>query len=114
MTKEVEFTAADGTQRKAHYGAGKQPWDYIVEFGWAPYFAAGNVLKYVRRAAFKNGPDDLEKARWYYRELIRIYIDTAHTDIDQHGMIHVALSRLAHELTYYEKELLKPHPEFHI
>lgn len=69
---EPEFTAADGTVRKAHYGEGKQPWDHIVEAGWGPAFAAGNVLKYVRRAAAKNGEDDLAKARWYCAELMKL------------------------------------------
>lgn len=66
---EPEHVAQDGTVRKSHYGAGRQPWDDIREWGWAPHFAAGNVLKYVRRAAAKNGEDDLKKARWYWAEL---------------------------------------------
>ena len=44
-----EALGSDGTTRKAHYGQGKQPWDYIVEAGWAPEFAAGCVLRYLRR-----------------------------------------------------------------
>ncbi len=69
---EPEITAADGTVRKAHYGAGKQPWDIIVETGWGAQFAAGNVLKYVRRAAAKNGDDDIAKARRYFKRLVEM------------------------------------------
>ena len=69
-TPEPEITDAAGIQRKAHYGSGRQPWDDIVEAGWAPAFAAGNVLKYVRRAAAKNGEDDIAKAKWYLMRLI--------------------------------------------
>lgn len=69
---EPEIEGIDGTTRKAHYGAGRQPWDDIKDFGWGPAFAAGNALKYVRRAAAKNGEDDLKKARWYYDELNKL------------------------------------------
>lgn len=67
--KEPEHIAADGTVRKDHYGAGRQPWDDIVAAGWGPIFSAGNALKYVRRYAAKNGEDDLEKGRWYMSRL---------------------------------------------
>lgn len=66
-----EFKAEDGTTRKDYYGAGRQPWDDIIDAGWGAAFAAGNVLKYVRRT--KGNPDDLEKARWYYARIIERY-----------------------------------------
>jgi hypothetical protein len=74
MIKEPEFIAPDGTVRKQHYGSGKQPWDLIREANWAAEFAAGNALKYVRRAAAKNGADDIEKAKWYFAELEKMTI----------------------------------------
>lgn len=63
-----EFTAADGTIRKAYYGAGRQPFDDIVSAGWGPAFAAGNVLKYLRRD--KDQEHSLRSARWYWREIV--------------------------------------------
>ena len=40
----------DKAERKSHYGDGKQPWDTLCEeTPWAVAFAAGNVLKYLRR-----------------------------------------------------------------
>lgn len=57
----------DDTQRKRHYGAGKQPWDTIKELGWAAEFAASNVLKYMRRV--KDREHSVESARWYYARL---------------------------------------------
>ena len=69
---EPEFLHDDGTVRKEHYGRGRQPWDDIVEQGWGPAFAAGNALKYVRRHGAKNGADDLEKGRWYWRRLVEL------------------------------------------
>lgn len=58
---------ADGTVRKAHYGSGEQPWDIIVRMGYGPHFAAGNVLKNLRRD--KEPEHSLESARWYYARL---------------------------------------------
>lgn len=34
-------------------------------------FLKGNVLKYIHRYKFKNGVEDLNKAKWYLEELIR-------------------------------------------
>ncbi len=53
--------------RQPWYGDGRQPWDDIVLAGWAPEFAAGNVLKYLRRT--KAPEHSLESARWYYQRL---------------------------------------------
>lgn len=72
IAKEPEIKGIDGTVRKAHYGEGRQPWDDIKDAGWAPDFAAGNALKYVRRHEAKNGQDDLDKGRWYFAELIKM------------------------------------------
>lgn len=33
-------------------------------------YLVGNILKYVSRYPFKNGLEDLEKARWYLNKLI--------------------------------------------
>src|SRR4051812_22769312 len=63
---EPEHVAKDGSIRKQHYGPDRQPIDDIEDAGWGPAFCAGNALKYVRRAANKNGADDLKKGRWYY------------------------------------------------
>lgn len=62
-----ETPGADGTVRKAHYGDGVQPWDLIVAAGWASEFAAGCVLRYLRRT--KDPEHSLESARWYWARL---------------------------------------------
>lgn len=62
---------ADGSTRKAHYGSGEQPWDAIKRLGWAPEFAAANVLKYLRRT--KDPEHSLQSARWYYDRLKELY-----------------------------------------
>jgi hypothetical protein len=98
--REPEFTAPDGTVRKKHYGDGKQPWDTMVELGWAPVFAAACALKYVRRYRSKNGEDDLDKGRWYYARL---------TELVASGGTNVAIivMQLERELTPTELALLR-------
>ena len=34
------------------------------------YYLQGNIMKYVWRYRYKNGKEDLEKARWYLDKLI--------------------------------------------
>lgn len=100
MTAEPEITGIDGTVRKAHYGAGRQPWDDIKLLGWAPEFAAGNALKYVRRHAAKNGDDDLAKGRWYFAELVKLSFSKARAT--------QVLGELLREITAEERKLLDP------
>lgn len=33
-------------------------------------YLVGNIIKYLSRYHFKNGPEDLEKARWYLNKLL--------------------------------------------
>jgi hypothetical protein len=106
MINEPEHIAEDGTTRKSHYGAGKQPWDFIVEAGWGPEFAAGNVLKYIRRAPNKNGADDVKKARWYYAELLKwVALGRGSVDLNAHPA-RLAFHKLMEMLTYEERQLL--------
>ena len=36
------------------------------------YYLQGNILKYLWRYRYKNGTEDLKKARWYLDKLIKI------------------------------------------
>lgn len=45
-----------------------QPWDIID--AWGLDFYAGNVLKYLLRAKYKNGVEDLKKARHFLDKMI--------------------------------------------
>jgi hypothetical protein len=94
------FIAADGTVRQSYYGDGKQPWDIIVEQGWGMYFAASNVLKYIRRK--KDGAKDLEKARWYFNALREI-VRGPHLRTDHYLDSLACMERLRHLLTDGEK-----------
>jgi len=58
-----------------HYRKAIQPWDIIEE--WELNFWAGNVLKYLLRYPYKNGVEDLEKAKHYLEYLIKKEKDAA-------------------------------------
>src|SRR5262245_49677170 len=74
MANENEATVRDdGTQRKAHYGSGRQPWDDIKAARWGPAFAASNVLKYKRRT--KDPAHSHESAQWYWDRLNEMIAD---------------------------------------
>ncbi len=38
-------------------------------------YLLGNIIKYMSRYHFKNGQEDLEKARWYLNKLIELQLD---------------------------------------
>lgn len=63
--------ATDGTVRQSYYGNGKQPWDEMKGGSLASPFAAGSVLKYMRRTKGERAAD-IEKAVWYYNELLKM------------------------------------------
>lgn len=61
---------ADNINQPPHYTYGDiEIIDFIeqVTKGYKPElaFAIGNAIKYISRANYKNGKEDLEKARWY-------------------------------------------------
>lgn len=104
-TIEPEFTSTDGTVRKQHYttdSEGNQPWDVITKVGWGPGFAAGNVLKYLRRN--KDVEDSHKKARWYWQELHKL----GRSDVPKDRVEGtLALCKLVHILTDDEIVMLK-------
>ena len=59
----------DVLKNPSHYTQGGiEPLDYIIANNMS--FLEGNVVKYVTRYKFKNGLEDLEKARVYLDKLI--------------------------------------------
>ena len=59
----------DPVTRPAHYRQGTIEVIEAIE-GLALSYKAGNVLKYLARYKYKNGVEDLRKARWYLDRLI--------------------------------------------
>lgn len=62
----------DGTKRKDYYGEGEQPWDTMVKRGWAAYFAAGCILKYLRRKKEGQLAHDQESICVYFNWLSKL------------------------------------------
>jgi len=55
-----------------HYKQGKiEVIDFILDQKFT--YLEGNVVKYVSRYKFKNGLEDLKKARWYIDKIIEEY-----------------------------------------
>jgi hypothetical protein len=62
-----------------HYkGHSMQPWDIIKD--WGLDYWRGNVIKYVLRAPYKNGKEDIEKAI-HYLEYLRDHCDEVFYDL---------------------------------
>ena len=64
----------DNVNHPPHYGQGNiEAIEYIEDFlndeEYTGYLR-GNIAKYLHRWRYKNGIEDLEKARWYLNRLI--------------------------------------------
>lgn len=44
-------------------------------------YLIGNIIKYLSRYHFKNGQEDLEKARWYLNKLVEV-VEAKNNDQD--------------------------------
>jgi hypothetical protein len=64
----------------SHYKRAHQPWEIIDE--WELCYYSGNVLKYLLRYKYKNGVEDLEKAKHYLEYLIKKEKDASTTARD--------------------------------
>jgi len=64
----------DRVNHPAHYNQGKFETIEIIEDitgdGFEGYLL-GNIIKYLARYKYKNGVEDLRKARWYLDKLIQ-------------------------------------------
>ena len=64
----------DNVNHPPHYGQGNiEAIEYIEDFlNEEEYtgYLRGNIAKYLHRWRYKNGVEDLEKARWYLNKLI--------------------------------------------
>lgn len=61
----------------SHYRQGKfETIDVILDtvqhLNGREAYLVGNIIKYISRYNFKNGIEDLEKARWYLNKLIEV------------------------------------------
>lgn len=62
----------EAVNHPAHYNAGQyEVIEVIRDAGLNEGFCLGNALKYILRYKYKNGLEDLKKARWYLDYYIR-------------------------------------------
>jgi hypothetical protein len=70
-----EPTQDNPVESPSHYGKGKiECIEYIRDFLTKEEYIGylrGNIAKYMHRWRYKNGEEDLKKARWYLEELIK-------------------------------------------
>ncbi|WP_337227934.1 DUF3310 domain-containing protein [Staphylococcus succinus] len=76
----IENKQEDIVNQPSHYTYGDIEVIDFVEQVTASYpvkiaFSIGNVIKYVARAPFKNGVEDLKKARYYLDRAIKKWED---------------------------------------
>lgn len=79
VTNPKQAPARDTQVGGDHYKKANamQPWDIID--AWGLDFYAGNVLKYILRARYKNGLEDYRKARHYLDKIIENYENSSGT-----------------------------------
>src|SRR5699024_6990179 len=69
-----------------HYTQGKyETIDIILDvtknLSGDEYVLVGNVIKYLSRYSFKNGTEDVEKARWYASKLVDLLKEKANEEV---------------------------------
>ena len=81
-TRDTEQVEVDRVNSPPHYNnGGMECIDYIqqqLDEHFSSY-CQGNVIKYLHRWRYKNGVEDLKKAEWYLKAMIR--------DIENRSMI---------------------------
>jgi hypothetical protein len=72
----IDLTEQDNVNNPAHYGQGRiEAIEYIEDFMTREEFIGylrGNIAKYMHRFRYKNGLEDVEKAKWYMEALIEV------------------------------------------
>ena len=70
----ASLNSPDPVNKPSHYRVGEvEAIDYIEQqLGGQGirHYLEGNILKYMHRWRYKNGVEDLRKARWYLEKLI--------------------------------------------
>ena len=74
----------DPVNSPKHYTQGNMEVITAIE-GMALDYHQGNVVKYVSRYRYKNGIEDLRKAKWYIDRLI--YIEEQRVITNQRSMV---------------------------
>lgn len=62
----------DKIEKPKHYNIGIEPAEYMESLNIAEDYYAGNIIKYVSRYKYKNGTEDIRKAKQYCKMLIEL------------------------------------------
>ena len=81
-TRDTEQVEVDKVNSPPHYNTGGMECIDYIQQQLSEHFSSycqGNVIKYLHRWRYKNGVEDLKKAEWYLKAMIR--------DIENRSMI---------------------------
>ena len=81
-TRNTEQVEVDRVNSPPHYNNGGMECIEYIQQQLSEHFSSycqGNVIKYLHRWRYKNGVEDLKKAEWYLKAMIR--------DIENRSMI---------------------------
>ena len=69
---EIKFEDKDNVNSPDHYKQGKYETIEVIEDIVEDFesYCLGNIIKYISRYKYKNGVEDLNKAKWYLEKLI--------------------------------------------
>jgi hypothetical protein len=73
-TRNTEQVEVDRVNSPPHYNNGGMECIEYIQQQLSEHFSSycqGNVIKYLHRWRYKNGVEDLKKAEWYLRAMIR-------------------------------------------
>ena len=65
----------DMVNKPPHYNKSRLECIHAIEAATGEgyqHYLQGNILKYLWRYRYKNGVEDLKKAQWYLKDLIRV------------------------------------------
>lgn len=72
---EMKVTPVDMVNKPPHYNNGNVECIDAIESALTPEefrgYCKGNALKYIWREKLKNGKEDIEKALWYLKRMVR-------------------------------------------
>ena len=73
-TRDTEQVEVDKVNSPPHYNNGGMECIVYIQQQLDEHFSSycqGNVIKYLHRWRYKNGVEDLKKAEWYLKAMIR-------------------------------------------
>jgi hypothetical protein len=87
----------DNVNHPSHYNHGNMETIDVIQGAMTAVeyrgFLKGNIIKYVSRANYKGGVEDLEKARWYLDKMIGAKDDSSRITVAGFGRLAKAAAK---------------------